>query len=531
MRAQNLRVTAEQPTPDGLGRAYEATLDPAVRRSVGVHYTPTDVADRLVALALDGWGGDVASATVCDPAVGGGAFLLAAARALAAAGADPRHVVEHQLFGFEVDPVAVDVAREALALWSGGADAGEHIVVADALRAYTGVDRRFDLVVGNPPFQGQLQRSTARSRARAADLARDFGDAARGYADTAALFLVAATRLAREGGRVALIQPESVLAARDAEGARNAVLDRAALVGLWVAAERVFDAEVRVCAPLLEVGAPQPPTVRLWRGRGLVAAGAGGAASWAHLAATVAGVPEVRPLDAGVLGDWCRATAGFRQQFYGLAPHVREDVGDGLPRVVTAGLVDPGACHWGRRPLRLAGTTWHRPVVDPADLDPELAGWFRALLVPKVLVATQTRVVEAVADLDGSLLPSVPVIAVVTEPERVPFATAALLAPPTSALLLRRHTGSALASGALKMSARQVLGVPDPVDEAAWADGAARAAELTRAGDEHTWRMRLLDLGRVMCRAYGEPDDGEVFTWWAARLPPWRREATWGGQG
>jgi hypothetical protein len=282
---------------------------------------------------------------------------------------------------------------------------------------------------------------------------------------------------------------------------------------------------------VLEVGASQPPTVRLLRGRGFVPAGAGAAASWAHLAANVAGVPDVRPSDAGVLGDWCRATAGFRQQFYGLAAHVREGAGDRLPRVVTSGLVDPGICHWGRRKARLAGRVWRAPVVDLADLDRALARWFEALLVPKVLVATQTQVVEAVVDMEGRLLPSVPVIAVVTDPERVPFAAAALLAPPTSALLLRRHAGAALASGALKVSARQVLEVPAPADAGAWADGAARAAALAASDGEHAWRRDVLDLGRVMCRAYGEPADGEVFAWWAARLPPWRGDARAGGQG
>ena len=55
--------------------------------------------------------------TVCDPAVGGGAFLLAAADWLLEQAADPTTIVD-QLWGIDVDPVAVAVAEAAVALWA-----------------------------------------------------------------------------------------------------------------------------------------------------------------------------------------------------------------------------------------------------------------------------------------------------------------------------------------------------------------------------------------------------------------------------
>ena len=48
-----------------------------------------------------------------------------------------------------------------------------------------------------------------------------------------------------------------------------------------------------------------------------------------------------------------------------------------------------------------------------------MAGWVDDLQVPKVLVATQTRVGEAAVDEVGTWVPSVPTIAVVAPAERL----------------------------------------------------------------------------------------------------------------
>src|SRR5690606_23631395 len=77
-------------TPWLLGQVHEALLDPRSRRRAGAHYTPPDVARGLVAFARDGH--DVRCPRVCDPAVGGGAFLLATAESMARDGTDPRDV-------------------------------------------------------------------------------------------------------------------------------------------------------------------------------------------------------------------------------------------------------------------------------------------------------------------------------------------------------------------------------------------------------------------------------------------------------
>jgi hypothetical protein len=233
-------------------------------------------------------------------------------------------------------------------------------------------------------------------------------------------------------------------------------------------------------------------------------------ATWAPLLADLLGVPAVPDLaGAGCLGDLATATAGFRDQFYGLVPFVR-DGGDG-PALITTGLIDAGHCAWRVRPARFARRTFSAPRVDVGALassDPRLAAWVDRQRTPKVLVATQTKAIEAVVDEDGDWIPSVPVIAV--HPRRVedlwPIA-AVLLAPPVSAWAAARHLGAGLGATSLKLSARQVLELPLPLRAREWDAGAARV----RAGD--------LDAAALeMCRAYGlsRPDTMPVLEWWRA---------------
>ncbi|MGH9117254.1 MAG: HsdM family class I SAM-dependent methyltransferase [Acidimicrobiales bacterium] len=513
--------------PELLGLAYESCLDRGHRRRAGAHFTPPALARRLSEIALDGM--IDGSPTVCDPACGGGVFLLAAGRVLAEEGGSRRAIVESRLFGVDLDPLAVAVTEAALYLWSGTTPAG-HLVVGDALAdpwPVAGVS----VVVGNPPFQNQLGRSTTRPPADVHRLRLRFGEAVGQYTDTAWLFLAAAVESVRPGGRVVLVQPQSLLAARDASVVRR----RSTLEGLWLTDRPVFDAAVRVCAPVIRV-ADDPPhrTVRRWRGNEVeelapVDHPADGD-RWAPLAAGILGVPPVDLGEGPRLGDVVTATAGFRDQFYGLADFVIDGDGDdrdddaARPRLVTSGIIEPGRVAWGERPVRFAGRRWRAPRVDLRALraggDPAVARWVDERLVPKVVVATQSRVVEAAVDRDGIWVPSTPVISVVGPADRLDHVAAVLLAPPVTAWAMRRFAGAALAADAVKLAARQVLEVPLPADGPDWDAAARLVAELPAAVEPASRRALLLEAGERMCAAFRlGPAGADVVDWWAARLP------------
>jgi hypothetical protein len=211
----------------------------------------------------------------------------------------------------------------------------------------------------------------------------------------------------------------------------------------------------------------------------------------------------------GVLGDLAECTADFRDQYYGLAGAVEDGAeGPGRVRLVTSGLVEPARCDWGVRSTRFLKQRWESPVVVLDRLDGRLAAWAPARLVPKVLVGTQGRVVEAVADPEGRWLPSVPVISVVPREDRLWHVLAVLLAPPVSAHAASTYAGAALSAQAIKLSARQVASLPLPVHRQPWDE----AAELLSERQEQA----LEEAARLMCAAYDVQGD-EVLTWWLDR--------------
>jgi hypothetical protein len=515
-----------------LADVLEAATDARERRANGLHVTPRWVADHLVRLAM----GEAPPASVCDPACGGGAFLLAAARALHAAGVPRGEVVRERLWGADIDDVGLATAEAALALWSGGeVPPAGRLVVGDPLRhgADLWPDRPgggFGMIAGNPPFQSQLGRATARDRAEQARLRERFGAAVRPYTDTAWLFLLLGCELARAGGTVVLVEPDSLVAARDATALRDAVDRAAELVDLWVDDRRVFTAAVRVCAPILRTRAPAAPAAAP---EASVAAEPRGGASvvdgpgpdrWRDLLADRTGVPRIVLVpSAGRLRDRATLAAGFRDEYYGLAPLVVES-GEARPNeppndrhapLITAGAVEWGRTAWGERPARFAKRVWQAPAVDLDRLDAEgttaARRWVDRTRRPKLVVATQTRVVEVAVDEGGTWVPSVPALAVVPadpgDPDDLWALAAALASPAATAWLLRRAPGAALGRGALKVAARDLAELPLPTDAGAWADATA----AFRAG-----APGLDAFTAAAAAAYGSPPD--LVAWWRERL-------------
>ena len=348
------------------------------RKQLGAWYTPLDLVDTVVEAVITpeyvrGRTGPIA---VLDPACGDGRFLLAAERRLHGLGATAA------LTGCDIDAAALDEARAALAPTA-------ELLEVDAL-ATSWPERRFDLVIGNPPFLSQLAASTTRG-----------GASRRGggpYADAAAEFLALAGELVDpDGGRIALVLPQSLLASRDAASIRGSIGDRAQMVWSWWSNRRVFDAHVHVCVVAFAFGQPERGDRR---------------ANWSHVATSRQGIPAL-PGDLsvdGCLGGRARLNANFRDEYYGMIPAVGDH--DTGPPLITSGLVDPARSWWGERSITFAKQRYQRPRVDLDRLDTDMRRWALRRLVPKVLVANQTRIVEAVCDPGGEWLPGVPVLGV-----------------------------------------------------------------------------------------------------------------------
>ena len=493
-----LAVWREPGAEEHLGAVHESLL--SGRKAAGAFYTPSFLVEHLLDEALSPLLRPGSPARVLDPACGTGAFLVPAARRVAAVTGLSLEDAVRCVHGVDLDPVAVGIARFLLWLEAPSllpAELESRVVVGDGL--LLGAEPSYDVVVGNPPFLNQLRSATTRA-ARV--------DGVGPYTDTSAVFLLRSARLVRDGGRVGLVQPLSMLAARDAAPVREALDRDGSLVSLWASDRPVFSGTpVLTCAPVWERGRP----------------GDLGAADWSVLAAPSFGIPAVSlSASHGVVGDLGPCTADFRDQFYGLVPFVRDSptavVGPREAALVTTGLIEPAECRWGLAPTRFAKTRYAAPVVDLTALhaDGTLSSWASERLVPKVLVATQGAVLEGVVDVDGAWLPSVPTLVCTPPTDRLWHVLAVLLAPPVVAFAAARYLGTGLTARAIKLSAKQLAALPLPGDREAWDRGAemARLAQSAATPDDRA--SQLLRCAEVMSSAY-DVDATEVIEWWSAR--------------
>jgi hypothetical protein len=255
-----------------LGDAYERLLDatPRVedgevrlgddgdrrrRRSAGAYYTPEHVVEYAVAEAVNG-----PDATVLDPAMGSGHFLVRAIDRLAAERvrttdetlADARRRAVRQVFGVDVDPLAVELARTAVWLRA-GVWSDDRLQAADALGdGPEWFDSGFDAVVGNPPYV----RSRHIDDERKADLRERF-DAARGAFD---LYVPFVERMCDLGERVCAVVPNKWTTARYGQRLRDRLLDRHRLVEVVDASELPVFADADVYPVVVSVRADDGPT-------------------------------------------------------------------------------------------------------------------------------------------------------------------------------------------------------------------------------------------------------------------------------
>ncbi|MEI9953207.1 MAG: N-6 DNA methylase [Pseudomonadota bacterium] len=266
------------------------------RKQTGTFFTPSALTQVVVDRALEPLERRIRSSAhrsndfvidfrVCDPAVGGGAFLLEVMRALLGRRGAPstqsvagrrKALVTRVVHGVDINPTAVAVAEAALCLFATDPgltlrEAGKNLRVGDALLgapygakslagkpavAVTGqgldfclefpeVFERggFDLVIGNPPWVAYAGRAAQPiAPARKAFFAAHYSTL-RGYPTLQGLFVERALRLAPQG-TVALVVPSPIA---DLHGYR--------------AVRRAVRAGHTPCEPMLEFGQDAFPSV------------------------------------------------------------------------------------------------------------------------------------------------------------------------------------------------------------------------------------------------------------------------------
>lgn len=236
----------DDPRADPIGDAYEVFIAAATRGAVGQFFTPQSAVRMLVDL-VDPRPGE----RVIDPACGAGGFLSHTARRLVARGAAPAEVAR-AVVGIDKDRYLAGLARAHVGLVT---MAPARIVCGDALawQAEAGATmpepEGFDVVLANPPFGARIvaaspevqqtfalghawRRSPAGRWERTARLQRGVSPQV--------LFVERLLALARPGGRVGLVVPESLVSGKSYRHVVQYMLEAADLQAVIGMPEELF---------------------------------------------------------------------------------------------------------------------------------------------------------------------------------------------------------------------------------------------------------------------------------------------------
>lgn len=145
-----------------IGNLYTSVLPESLRSGNGVFYTPPMLTSRLLDMSSSA-GVNWSTASVADPACGGGAFLAPVALRMVDAlkDSDPlaklKHIETH-LKGYELDPFAawltqvfLEVALKDIIIGA-GRNMKSLVSICNTLEYSFGLKEQFDLVIGNPPY-------------------------------------------------------------------------------------------------------------------------------------------------------------------------------------------------------------------------------------------------------------------------------------------------------------------------------------------------------------------------------------------
>lgn len=214
-----------------------------LRKARGAFFTPAALCDYIAKWAIRS-PGDV----VLEPSCGEAAFLTSAARRLDDLGAPSE---EMQLFGVELHraSAASAVAMVAQAGRAAQVDVGDFFAKAG--------DRRFDAVIGNPPYV-RYQGFAGESRAAGRQAALRGGVGLTALASSWAAFTVHAAEFLRPGGRLGLVLPAELLTVNYAAGVRRYLMKQFGRVRLVVFTERVFPGVLQEVVLLLAEDALAP---------------------------------------------------------------------------------------------------------------------------------------------------------------------------------------------------------------------------------------------------------------------------------
>jgi methylase of polypeptide subunit release factors len=485
------------------------------QRLLGAHYSPRPIVDFLVSKTLGSllrdprYNPEDRMPRICDPACGGGVFLLSAVDRLAKwllkhMGGSPlpgwlASRIPKTIFGVDIDPTAVTSTRRAIrraaTKWDPSCqnmDLSANIVVGNSLASPVDAPKhwnpisfskcfpstreagRFELVVGNPPFVDAEQMSRSAPQLRKYLSARYA--TASGNWDLYCIFIERALQLLTSDGRLGFIVPNKLLSADYAQGTRKLLAELDLELLRDYSSMRLFKANVYPLVVVARQRKRQRPLVRVQTICGSVNEPV------VKKTRTVDGGKPLRNARDGwsvlfqkptqtrgmvTLGELCDICgAASVSEAYRIKPLLREcECKNSCYHLVNTGTIDPYYVKWGVQKTRYLGQNYSRPCVDRKTLQESLPRRATQAAQHKIIVAGLARRLECIYDSGNCLAgKSTTVLRPKDNTPSMYLLLGLLNSDAASEMLHRQFAGLALSSGYLRIGPPQLrkLKLPSP---------------------------------------------------------------------
>jgi type I restriction enzyme M protein len=260
---------------DPIGDAYEVFAGSEARGNAGQFFTPRNVTDFLVRSV-----GPKPGERVIDPACGAGGFLASVARFYRSIGLSDAEIAGEavNMFGVEKDRYLMNLARVHVTLLTKG---HPNIRCADSLSFTTDIGKPlnesipvegYDLVVTNPPFGVKIV-AASKETLRDFDLGQKWdydkidgewkpSSVMRMQVPPQVLFVERCISLARDGGRIGIVLPESVLSNKSYRFVVQYIRSKCTISGVMGMPESLFKTSgkggthTKTCLLVMEKGKP-----------------------------------------------------------------------------------------------------------------------------------------------------------------------------------------------------------------------------------------------------------------------------------
>lgn len=195
------KIRSNKVLPERLSDLYEESLSESYKNKEGVFYTPQDVAAEFFEYLPE----DCSELKFCDPCCGTGNFLIEAVR---------RGFKPCNIYGYDIDEVALEISRRRLKEFSEGAES--NIEMRDFLSAPYQTEQKYDVIFTNPPWGKKLPKKEK-------DFLADYL-AAGNSKDTSAIFFFASLKVLNPSGYLGFLLQDAFFNIASYENARKAAL-------------------------------------------------------------------------------------------------------------------------------------------------------------------------------------------------------------------------------------------------------------------------------------------------------------------